>query len=58
MIVLFTVFIINMPFLLPKIKNNVIIAENDNTSRFGSALSDYQLIYKNPILGLWKRYSK
>jgi len=54
MIILFTVFIINMPFLLPKIKDNVIIAENDNSSRFGSALSDYQLIYKNPVLGYGK----
>jgi len=51
MIILFTVLIINIPFLLPKIKDNVIIAENDNSSRFGSALSDYELIYENPILG-------
>ena len=53
-IILFTAFIINMPFLLPKIKDNVIVAENDNSSRFGSALSDYQLIYKNPFLGYGK----
>jgi len=54
MIFFFTIFIINMSFLLPKIKDNVIIAENDNTSRFGSAYSDYQLIYKNPIIGYGK----
>jgi hypothetical protein len=54
MVVFFTIFIINMSFLLPKIKDNVIIAENDNTSRFGSAYSDYQLIYKNPIIGYGK----
>ena len=51
MIALFTVLIINLPFMLPKIQNNIIIAENNNTSRFGSALSDYKLIYENPILG-------
>ena len=56
-IVLFTVFIINMPFLLPKIKDNVIVAENDNSSRFGSAYSDYQLIYKNPLIGYGKDIS-
>jgi hypothetical protein len=50
-IILFTFLIINIPFLLPKIKDNVIIAKNDNSSRFGSALSDYELIYRNPILG-------
>lgn len=50
-VVLFIGLIVNLPFLLPKIKNNVIIADNDNSSRFGSALSDYQLIYENPILG-------
>jgi hypothetical protein len=54
MVIFFTIFIINMSFLLPKIKDNVIIAENDNSSRFGSALSDYQLIYKNPFIGYGK----
>ncbi len=51
MIALFTVLVINLPFLLPKIENNIIIADNNNTSRFGSALSDYKLIAENPILG-------
>jgi hypothetical protein len=54
MVIFFTIFIINMSFLLPKIKDNVIIAENDNSSRFGSAYSDYQLIYKNPFIGYGK----
>ncbi|RPI66250.1 MAG: hypothetical protein EHM47_17110 [Ignavibacteriales bacterium] len=56
MIGLFTVLIINMEFLLPKIKDNVIIAKNDNSSRFGSALSDYELIYKNPFIGYGRDY--
>jgi hypothetical protein len=51
LIVVFTVLMMNVPFLLPKIENNVLIADNDNTSRFGSAVSDYYLIYKNPIVG-------
>jgi hypothetical protein len=50
-ILLFIILIINLSFLLEKIENNVVIAENDNTSRFGSALSDYKLISKNPLLG-------
>ena len=51
MIALFTFLIISLPFMLPKIQNNIIIADNNNTSRFGSALSDYKLISENPILG-------
>ena len=51
MIGLFTALIINLPFMLPKIQNNIIIADNNNTSRFGSALSDYKLIAENPIIG-------
>ena len=56
--VLFIGLIVNLPFLLPKIKNNVIIADNDNSSRFGSALSDYDLIYENPILGYGRDIEK
>jgi hypothetical protein len=51
MMIVFIVIIVNLPFLFPKIENNIIIAKNDNTSRFGSALSDFELISQNPVLG-------
>lgn len=38
-------------FLLPKIQEDILIADETTTSRFGSALADIYQIQANPILG-------
>jgi hypothetical protein len=38
-------------FLLPKIENDILSAEETTSSRFGSALADIYRIQENPILG-------
>lgn len=46
----------SLEFLSSKIKNNIEIADNDNTSRFGSALSDLKDFSSSPLIG-WGRGS-
>lgn len=50
-ILIFINAITSFEFLLPKIQESIFNAELTTTSRFGSALADYVLILKNPILG-------
>lgn len=46
----------NLEFLSKKIENNIEIAGEDNTSRFGSGLSDLKDFAKSPFIG-WGRGS-
>jgi hypothetical protein len=46
----------NLEFLNAKIENNIAIAAEDNTSRFGSGLSDLKDWAKSPYVG-WGRGS-
>ena len=46
----------NLEFLSAKIENNIEIAGDDNTSRFGSGLSDLKDFAKSPFIG-WGRGS-
>ncbi len=56
-IVLVTVIVLiqSQEFLLPKIQNDILLADETTTSRFGSALADYYKIIENPILGYGRR---
>lgn len=49
------VIIQSQEFLLPKIQNDILLADETTTSRFGSALADYYKIIENPILGYGRR---
>lgn len=56
-LVLFLVIVIiqSQEFLLPKIQNDIMLADETTTSRFGSALADYYKILENPILGYGRK---
>jgi len=41
----------SLDFLLPKLQHNISVAEETTASRFGSALADWNLYVRNPILG-------
>ena len=45
------VFVQTQEFLLPKIENDLLLADETTSSRFGSALADIYQIQENPILG-------
>jgi hypothetical protein len=52
-VVIFVVIILvqGQDFLLPKIQEDILIADETTTSRFGSALADIYQIQEHPILG-------
>jgi|SaaInlStandDraft_6_1057023.scaffolds.fasta_scaffold30062_2 hypothetical protein len=54
-LIFFSISLYNeLSFLKVKINNNITIAESSTSSRFGSALADYNLFIESPIVG-WGR---
>jgi hypothetical protein len=51
------IFVQTQDFLLPKIENDILMAEETTSSRFGSALADIYQIQANPILGYGRSIS-
>ncbi len=47
-----------IPFLKNKIENNIEIANETTTSRFGSALADFNMFLKSPIFGFGRAGAK
>lgn len=43
--------VVNVDFLVPKIQEDILLADETTSSRFGSALADIELIARNPVIG-------
>jgi hypothetical protein len=43
--------VVNVDFLVPKIQEDILLADETTSSRFGSALADIELITNNPVIG-------
>jgi hypothetical protein len=43
--------VVNVDFLIPKIQEDILLADETTSSRFGSALADIDLIANNPVIG-------
>lgn len=43
--------VVNVDFLVPKIQEDILLADETTSSRFGSALADIVLIAENPVIG-------
>jgi hypothetical protein len=52
-ILLFSIYqlVVNVDFLVPKIQEDILLADETTSSRFGSALADIELIADNPVIG-------
>jgi hypothetical protein len=57
-LIIFTLLMLvqGQDFLLPKIQEDILIADETTTSRFGSALADIYQIQQHPILGYGRNF--